>query len=74
MIQESFKNKLSPVIVQVPDDVSGQRRPKKWVQLGQNCYQPADEEKKGIKIKCVNTIQNTFLKAQLLSFLLCYKR
>ena len=37
--------RLWPVIVQVPDDISGQRGPKKWVQLGQNCYQPADGQR-----------------------------
>lgn len=35
---------LRPVVVQVPDGISGQRRPKQWVQLGQNGYQPAEEK------------------------------
>lgn len=40
--QKSWKGKLLPVVVQVPDGFIGQGGSKKWVQLGQNCYQPAD--------------------------------
>lgn len=43
--KESLKGKLIPCIVQVPDDISGERRSEKWVQLSQNCYQPADGER-----------------------------
>lgn len=36
-------DKLWPVIVQVPDSVIGQSRSEKWIQLGQNCYQPTEK-------------------------------
>lgn len=48
--QESWKGKLRPMIIQVPDGVIGQRGPEQWVELSQNCYQPAVRRETGFQV------------------------